>query len=427
MQVWIANPFDALPAPGVPRGRYAALRDAFAAAGHDVVWWSASWSHLLKAPRHIPPTPQPPLFPIADCGCRISDSSSHPPNTPAPPLPHLQIRLLPVRPYHRNIGLARLLSHRDYARALRREGEAAVARGELPPPHRVIAARPPLGVLAQIAPWKSRWRTRLGLDLMDAWPEAFDRLLPSPIPSPLRSLLLAPFRRLASRDLRLADRISAVGQTYLDIARPRAPHTPTHLCYHGTDWERFAQKDPHGRESPCSLLHLGALNDGYDLLTPLETLTLPGAEHIHLHYAGRGTHEKTLQHRCRVLGLQDRVHFHGQLDADRVASLLQHCTVGLVTNRPSTLVACPYKAADYAAAGLPILSCLRGEFEGLLQQHHLGICYSEGDPRDLLHRLQTLLQLPPPNPASIRPLFDRSLTYPRLVEFYTLEHGLSSP
>lgn len=63
--------------------------------------------------------------------------------------------------------------------------------------------------------------------------------------------------------------------------------------------------------------------------------------------------------------------------------LLESSHLTLVANRPDSLVACPYKAGEYAAAGLPMLSCLGGELNDLLKQWNAGSEYNEGDAASL--------------------------------------------
>lgn len=67
-------------------------------------------------------------------------------------------------------------------------------------------------------------------------------------------------------------------------------------------------------------------------------------------------------------------------------------------NRPDSLVACPYKAGEYAAAGLPMRSCLGGELGDLLKRWGAGSEYNEGDA------------------ASLQAAFDKYLSYPDLLK-----------
>jgi len=96
----------------------------------------------------------------------------------------------------------------------------------------------------------------------------------------------------------------------------------------------------------------------------------------------------------------------------------------LVPNRPDSLVACPYKAGEYAAAGLPMISCLKGELGGLLKQWGAGTEYNEGDAASLQAAFQRYLS----NPDLLKQqslnarkmaeaLFDRAETYQQFAQF----------
>ena len=54
LTIWIVNPFDDIPGEGLPPLRYWSLARILAARGHDVIWWSATWSHRRKARRDVP-------------------------------------------------------------------------------------------------------------------------------------------------------------------------------------------------------------------------------------------------------------------------------------------------------------------------------------------------------------------------------------
>ena len=49
--IWLVNPFDDIPGEGNPPLRYWSLARVLAARGHDVTWWTATWSHRRKASR----------------------------------------------------------------------------------------------------------------------------------------------------------------------------------------------------------------------------------------------------------------------------------------------------------------------------------------------------------------------------------------
>jgi glycosyltransferase involved in cell wall biosynthesis len=95
-----------------------------------------------------------------------------------------------------------------------------------------------------------------------------------------------------------------------------------------------------------------------------------------------------------------------------------------VPNRPGSLVACPYKAGEYAAAGLPMVSCLGGELGDLLKTWNAGSEYNEGDAASLqaaFKKYSTDVDLLKQQSLNARKMaeaqFDRERTYPELAEF----------
>jgi glycosyltransferase involved in cell wall biosynthesis len=178
------------------------------------------------------------------------------------------------------------------------------------------------------------------------------------------------------------------------------------------------------------------MNEGYDLKTVVEVVvrwkneqTFPAK----IHFAGCGSQEASLKTFCVRHGLLKdpaRVIFHGQLNKEAVNKLLLRADLGLVTNKPSTNVACPYKAAEYAAAGLPILSCLGGELGYLLREQNAGSEYKEGDMESLQAAFENYfcnLNILNRHSANARKmaeaLFDREQTYPRYADFICSNHS----
>jgi glycosyltransferase involved in cell wall biosynthesis len=595
--------------------RYWALCRTFAEPGHEVIWWSSDFSHLTKTRRVT---------------CPDTDGFA--------------VRLIETPPYTKNISLARLKNHKAFADGFYRDAMAGLKSGELKAPDRIVVSLPPLGVAEQafrirdaLRECKSKFRgaeqqqdrTRSGpdqvgtyesqrgdpepshintfspsnpsiagtpsnlhtqrscqviVDIMDAWPETFYQALPKLFRKSLGPLLLARLHRSAKRAYRGADKISAVGQSYLDLAhkyisRSDTPvaldntkqatgvsllQTPTHLCYHGTDLSRFrrdksegeavkgeSENQHEGRDAcpqasslktsainvpsapkghplqspsaslranrsdlpsshsrasssiiqdqsslpkadhqssaaqpretdsftrstshphsslpskllssaqPLKAVYLGSMGFGYDLGTIIEVAARWKTADIfpfQIHFAGDGPQREALEARATQLGLTShlptftpshssnagepshlqtfppshpascaRVVFHGHLGKNPITVLLESSDLALVPNRPGSLVACPYKAGEYAAAGLPMVSCLGGELGDLLKTWNAGSEYNEGDVDSLdtaFKKYSTdvdLLKKQSLNAGKMaEALFDRERTYPELAEF----------
>ena len=427
MNIWIVNPFDQLPNETDVPLRYWSLCKTFAAQGHDVIWWSSDFSHLSKKKRQ-----------------------------PCPPTDEFSVRLIETPPYHKNIGFARLRNHKAFGSGFYKDATAGLADGSLKAPNRIVISLPPLGVAEQA--FKIRDAVKLQaqnpkceviVDIMDAWPEVLHQVLPKVLRHYLGPIVLAPLHRSAQLAYVGADKISGVGQSYLDLAKrylnkthsvskyPCALTTkPLHLCYHGTDLSRFSciksPADPIESQTstnePLQAVYLGSMGSGYDLMPLIKVAALcknKGRFPFQIHFAGDGIQIDALQAESQKQGLlSEHVVFHGQLDRDAVNKLLLASDLALITNRPSSWVACPYKAAEYAAAGLPTISCLGGELGQLIREYNAGSEYKEGDVESLHAALEKysankgLLEQQASNARDMAAArFDRVKTYQELAQF----------
>ena len=192
MEVWIVNPFDNLPVEGYRPQRYWLMAEAFVRAGHRVTYWTQDWSHARKARRDVVGDAPPPAF---------------------------GLRFVPVPGYGRNICLKRIWSHWRFAR-----NWAALARAETPP-QLIVVSSPPLFIGREVRRFCARAGIRYVVDIMDAWPETFERVVPG--------WMLGWMRCLARGNYRHAAGITAVARRYLDLAKSAGATCPMHLCYHG--------------------------------------------------------------------------------------------------------------------------------------------------------------------------------------------------
>ena len=117
LTIWIVNPFDDIPGEGLPPLRYWSLARILASRGHDVTWWSSTWSHRRKAIRRVP------------LGIREDEGFA--------------MRLVAVRPYQKNASLARFASHRDFSRTFERLANESIASGQLSRPDLILASLSP--------------------------------------------------------------------------------------------------------------------------------------------------------------------------------------------------------------------------------------------------------------------------------------------
>ena len=352
MVVWIQNPFDNLPFEGYRKLRFWLMSEAFAAAGHDVVFWTGDFSHINKRSR-----PQPP----------------------ANAAPDFRLILLKTPPYAKNVSWARVRSHRAYAREWIAQAKAAVAAGRLTRPDVIVASLPTLSGAAAALELAGHFGAKTVIDVMDAWPETFERLAPKAL-RPLLRLLLLPLRRQARRIYREADLVTGVCERYRELTG----RSDYYLAYHGIgDLETVrptASRPSDGRT--IRLAYAGNLGRTYDLDTVLKAV----AENpdFTLDIAGRWERD-----------VPDRVRAHGYLGREDLRRLLSSCDVGIIPMQADSWVGIPYKLCDYAQAGLPIVSSLGGESSAVLKRNRCGVDYRAGDVASLTDAVRQAMQLEP--------------------------------
>ncbi len=342
MTFWIVNPFDNLPPEGLRPQRYWLMARAFAQAGHKVVYWSADFSHAYKRARDV-----------AALAGRYEG---------------FELRLVHEPPYPKNVCLRRLWSHWRFARnwlaAARAEVKGLKGRG----PDVLIVSSPPLALGAAARAFCRCTGAKLVIDIQDAWPETFQRVVPR--------FLLLPLTRLARRNYRAADAITAVSQRYLDMALAYGASCPMHLCYHGI--ARSSNSPTPNSPTPNSptyrLAYIGNMSLSYDLATVVAVVR--DRSDLSLDLAGAGPDEAALKAQAADC---DRICFHGYLDETALRELLLQSDAGIIPMFPASQVGIPGKLADYAAAGLPVVSSLLGETLDLLVRYRAGVPYVAGD------------------------------------------------
>jgi len=417
LSIWLVNPFDDIPGEGLPPMRYWSLARVLAARGHDVTWWTCTWSHRRKAVRSLPRD--------------IREDEN------------FGVRLVAVRPYEKNVSLARLGSHRDFGKNFERLANESIASGQMERPDIILTSLPPLESPTAAARLAHRLDATLVIDVQDLWPETFERLVPGPafFRRLVTPLLLRNMRAARRAALSAADAVSFTTHTYADALRSElAPGVPTHVCYLGAYPQEFPATLPLVNhvpllgatgDSPVPLqcVYSGSLEAGQDLEALVGAAQLLAAQGtpVTIHVAGTGRLEPLVSRAAQSIGGSCLIKMHGLLGRQEYVKLLASCDVGLVLVRPESQVVVPNKACDYAAAGLALVNSLPGELERLIESHAAGLPYTAGDGASLaetITKLATDRRLLKDLRQNARRLaaaeFDRERIYPQFADWLEL-------
>lgn len=384
LSIWIVNPADAIPGEGLPASRSESLVRVLAERGHDVTWWTSSWSQRRKASRMA-----------AIRG--FSDEK-------------FAVKLVAVRPYAGEVSLARLASHRDFGRTFERLANESVATGQLERPDIILASLPPLEGPEAAARLADRLDATLVVDVTEPWPTALERLLPGPrwLQRPIAALLFGSLAARSRTVFEVADAVSAAAQAHLDSLPEAAVRArPTHVCHVGAWVAEFPPPPRVIAEVPMAVTdgpaadravrRLECICDvtGHDaaaldtLANAVRAVSSAGiSATIHVVIPGDG--DPGSRRISAAAGGSCDVRVHGPLDRAAYVRLLASCDVAILLGRDGAAVAVPGEVFEPAAAGLALVSPWTGELERCIADHRAGVRYDAGSGESLARALAGL-------------------------------------
>ena len=388
LSIWIVNPLDDIPGEHLPPQRVWSLARLLSSRGHDVVWWTATWSHRRKAIRSAP------------LGVKEDEGFA--------------VRLVATRPYDRDISLARFASHRDFGRTFERLANESIAAGQLARPDIILASVPPLDGAEAASRLAARLDAEFVVDLANVWPDSLEPYIPGPsLLRPLtKRLLLGGMARRRDAVLTAADAIAATSPECLrGLSASARADRPMHVAVIGGYPQQFPPPpriidhvppaagmlplhDDAAMARPLACVHAGQLGADEDLDTLIVAARQLSAAGIQttIHIAGKGQHEAALRNAAAAMKGSCRIVVYGLLDRPAYVDLLARCEVGLVLTKPESVTAIPAEAFDYAAAGLALVNGLPEELGQHIHEAGAGLVYTSGDPSSLTRAIRTLAE-----------------------------------
>jgi len=358
VRIWLVKDGEQLPIDGARRLRTGMLSAELASRGHEVTWWSSTFSHQKKA-----------RLSASDAVLNLSNGET--------------IRLLEAGTYATNVSTSR---YRHHQRLARRLVDAAAA---LPRPDAIVVALPTIDLAFAVTRLARQQNVPVIVDVRDLWPDVFREKLPGLLrfaASPLIAWERERVRRACAR----ATGLVASSEGYLQWALRHAsrPQAWTDQVFYigAPKTDRSAASETSSRE-PMICTFVGSFGRSYNLSAVCEAAArLADREDIQFVVAGDGEQRSLVEAAASSL---PRFTYAGWLSAQDTAALLARTHVGLVPciSLPDTM---PNKFFEYLAAGLPQVSSLTGETEAALTQHDAGIAYSWDSADQLTTALRSL-------------------------------------
>ena len=371
MNVLYLNPYNPIPGEGWRESRTSMACQALGVRGHNVEWWTATFSHHFKRQR-------------APRTTTVETKRAY------------ELRLLSTPGYRGNLSLRRLLFDWAFAMKALREQPSHV------PPDVIISPDSIQGTSTAAAILARRYRAKLVLDIFDRWPELFVNVLPAWLRGPAR-VGIGPLLRIKRRCQSHADAVISLSANYLSQAMAeveRFRHVPATVVYNGIDLEPFRRvrqqvanevRCAGGASEPFRAVYAGTLGIQYNIKTLLQAARRWNdgrSRPIALTVAGDGPmREMVAKAAAESAG---SIEYLGPLDHESLLREYLRCRAGLCTYAAASNVEMPDKAYDYLAAGLPLVNSLTGELAEVVGRERVGVQYEAGSCESLVSAVRSI-------------------------------------
>lgn len=397
MKIWLTNPYGPIPIPGEEwrEYRFTILGNYLSSLGHEVTWYTSSFSHHFKKQR--------------SAGWKDIEVN-----------PKFKIRLVPTPGYKRNISFGRI--YRDWVFAYKVYHEKNKINNK---PDFIIYGESVLSFGFAGFKLAKFYKVPVIYDQMDLWPELMINSFPKKIQG-LVNILFFPIFLSRKHIYNQFDGIISLAEQYLNAPlrfATKLKDKPHAVIYNGMDVvefrkertldEEFTKLLPPKLEHEMWYVFAGTLGPSYDILNILnvaEQLINENNKNIRIILAGDGPLKEKVNEFIRK-NRGEIITYLGQLKPTFLVDLYKQCDVGLSAYTEISNVEMPDKFYDYTAAGLPIINSLKGEVGQIIQKEIIGINYKAGNAKELYEAVITLSNDPSQRKMMAAKSFEAGLLY----------------
>lgn len=363
MNIVLINPYGPIPIPeeNWREYRFTIIGKYLSSLGHDVTWFTSSFSHHFKKQRSK--------------GWKDIEVNEK-----------FKIRLVPTPGYRKNISLGRIF--RDLVFSYKVFNYKYDIKPDL-----IICNESPLSFGYAGCKLGKKEKIPVIFDQMDLWPELMINVFPPRIQK-LMNIIFCPVFKSRKENYENLDGFISLARPYMDIPMKIAPKMrliPHDVIYNGIDVIEFRNnmgknedillKLPRKNKEEIWFTFAGTLGPSYDILNLLDIakkLIEEKNNKIKFLIAGDGPLRKEVEDYISDKKF-DNVYYLGKLRPESLAYLYSKSDVGMSIYTQISNVEMPDKFYDYTAAGLPILNSLKGEVGYIIKEERVGLNYKSGD------------------------------------------------
>jgi glycosyltransferase involved in cell wall biosynthesis len=370
VKIWFTEIGEPLPFESDVRlHRYGLITQQLARLGHEVTWWTSTFSHAKKQ------------F-VFDQDCEREFNG-------------VKIKLIHGPGYHRNISFQRIRHQTDFAEKFVKRAKESSSLPDI-----LVSPIPTLET-AELATRFARERDiPIVTDIRDEWPEEFVDLAPKPMRPLMKILLTKQFRQVyyicsnvdgiigvansnLNYGLKYANRAQHEGDRVLPIGYFSTPLDPEKIQKASEYWDKMGI-----RKNAFVGCFFGTIGQYFNLDTIIKSARILEKE-MDVQFVLCGDGDRLEEFKEQAAGLRS-VFFPGWIDGPKIAALMKRSRVGLAPYVKGARMSLPNKPFEYWAGGLPLLSSLQGQTKEILAKNHSGFTYDADSVEQFCNAIRTL-------------------------------------
>ncbi|MCM3150850.1 hypothetical protein M3611_02415 [Priestia megaterium] len=284
-----------------------------------------------------------------------------------------------TRPYKKNLSIARLLSHYQFA-------TDAFKKVEELQPDILYAVIPPNSIAKKASDYKERHtNTKLVFDLIDLWPETM----------PFGNINSFPpfilWKNFRDTGIKNADLIITECNLYQSVLRRRLRDKNTQTLYLAKEDIDYSVKIDNNLPTDIfNIAYLGSINNIIDLdLIPKILKELNEIKPTYFHIIGDGESKEKLI--TKIMEYNVKIIDHGKVyDYNQKKAIFDKCHYGLNIMKESVCVGLTMKSIDYFQHGLPIINNIQADTTYFVENYNIGFNINSNNVKEVSKKISLL-------------------------------------
>jgi glycosyltransferase involved in cell wall biosynthesis len=350
MNIWLVSIFEQTPVDKVFSTRFLSIAEEALSRGHQVTFFGSTFKHNTKEQRFAETT--------------IVNQATH-----------YNLVFVKSDAYVKNVSIKRLNSHAKLGKDMVKEF------GRHPKPDVILLAFPPISLGYEVSKWTNENKVPLVMDIIDPWPDLFEREVPVWATSLAKPVFAIPKKRVGAT-LKNVNTLTAISNQYLNWADQYFSVTQKECLYPAADYAAIRGYIDNAEslelaKKKLNIIYAGSLASSYDIDTILAAASsLSSKADIHFFLAGAGPQEEKI---LSYTEKYENLTFLGRLAKDDLMRYYAHCDLGMTQHIKGATQSVTYKLFDLLAAGLPILNSLESEMKDIMVNNEVGLHNDPGD------------------------------------------------